>query len=260
MKPTSKEAYTRLMILKYVIVHALATPRPMLSDLFANWSETEKKAFDDACKQKADASVASLKEINLWKHASPKEQLFLQSFGSQMDEYEHRAATWRMECAAMIMWALGLLNSWPNIDEEINTDLLKSVPIQQLGFFSKHPDLRKHSEMAAKRDLIEFWHWRVRTRRLIEEGTQFEADDDMKRAGLNSYDDIIRFSARAANEKGDLPQLIDDDFVFLGKPFRSLSTDEYQLATSIIMERHFALNWLCGMAPGNRWDETPTDT
>lgn len=31
-------------------------------------------------------------------------------------------------------------------------------------------------------------------------------------------------------------------------------------ATSIIMERHFALNWLCGMAPGNRWDETPTDT
>jgi len=26
------------------------------------------------------------------------------------------------------------------------------------------------------------------------------------------------------------------------------------------MERHKALNWLCGFAPGNRWDETPTDT
>jgi hypothetical protein len=30
--------------------------------------------------------------------------------------------------------------------------------------------------------------------------------------------------------------------------------------SSATIERHFALNWLRGYAPGNEWDETPTDT
>jgi hypothetical protein len=29
---------------------------------------------------------------------------------------------------------------------------------------------------------------------------------------------------------------------------------------SITEERHFALNWLCGYAPDNDWDATPTPT
>ena len=260
MNPTSKDVFARLMILKYVVVHALTTPRHMLTDLFATWSETERTTFDGACKQRADANVAKLKELGLWSHASPDEKVYLQSYGSRMDEYKHKAATWRMECAGTIMWSLGLLTSWPSIDKEMDTDLLKSIPIQKLGSLSKHPELRKQGEVAAKRDLIELWHWRVRTRRLIEEGRPFEADENMKRAGLNSFDDIVRFCAKAAHKNGELPEIIGEDFVFLGKPFRSLPSEEYQMATSIIMERHHALNWLCGMAPSNRWDETPTGT
>jgi hypothetical protein len=261
MKPTSKEAYARLMVLKHVVAHAFTTPRPMLAELFAGWSEADKASFDDACKQQADGRVATLKELGLWNHASPREKSFLQSYGSRMDEYEHKVATWRMECAGMLMWALALIESWPDIDREMDTELLKSVPIHKIGFFSKHPSLRTPGEVAAKRDLIEFWHWRVRTGQLIEEGRPFPADDEnMKRARLNSFDDIVRFSAKAAYERGDLPEIIDEDFVFLGKPFRSLVADEHEKAKSIIMERHLALNWLCGMAPGNRWDETPTDT
>jgi hypothetical protein len=232
----------------------------MLPEIFSKWSERDRQEFDDKCRIQAEANVKKMKEFGLWKYASPKEKNFLQSFGSRMDEYAHRAACWRMECAGILMWALGLLDRWPKIDEEMNSDLLKSIPIEKVGALSKHPNLVPQFEISSKRDLIEFWHWRVRTRRLIEEGDSFQPDEKMKKPELNSYEDIVRFSAKAGHQKGDLPEIMDEDFVFLGKPFRELAPDEYHMATSIIMERHFALNWLCGMAPGNKWDDTPTDT
>ena len=248
------------MVLKYVVVHSLTTPRPMIPELFSKWSEEEQEKFDDAFKKQSETIARQMQEFGLWKYASPKEKGFLLSFGSKMDEYAHRAACWRMECVGVLMWSLCLLETWPRIDEQMNPDYLKSVPIAKVGLFSKCPDFRPQIEISAKRDLIEFWHWRVRTRQLIEQGYSFKPDENMIKAGFHSLDDIVRSSAKAAYKDGALPEIIDDDFVFLGKPFRSLTVEEYQMATSIIMERHFALNWLCGMAPANKWDETPTET
>jgi hypothetical protein len=37
-----------------------------------------------------------------------------------------------------------------------------------------------------------------------------------------------------------------------------LSDDEYSYCRSLAVERHKALNWLCGYA--ERWDKVPTDT
>jgi hypothetical protein len=165
-----------------------------------------------------------------------------------------------MECAGMIIWALGLIDTWPKIDEEISRDLLKNLSVQRVPFLSKHPKLRPHQEITFKRDLMEFWHWRVITRQLIEKKSPFVPNENMKRDGLNTLDDLVRVAAKAGHERGDVEEVLDEDFVFRGKPFRSLSPHEYQVAASIITERHYALNWLCGMAPGNRWDETPTHT
>lgn len=201
-----------------------------------------------------------MRESGLWKYASPVERAFLKSSGLEMDEYARMAASWRMECIAMIMWALNLITEWPAIDEETSPGLLDRIPIQKIGPRSKHPDLRPRNDIQSRRDLIELWHWRVRTRQLIEDGPPLKPDANMKEAGLNTYDDIVRFTAREAHRQGDLQKILGEDFVFLGKPFRSLPKDEYHMAASIIMERHYALNWLCGLAPRNRWDETPTDT
>jgi len=261
VRPTSKQAYARLMVLKYVVAHSISTPsKPVLSQVFEKWSEAERREFDSRCQARAEANVAKMHELRLWKHASPKEQLFLQSFGSQMDAHIHEAAAWRMECAGMIMWALGLIDRWPKIDAETSPDLLKSILVKKVRFLSKHPKLRPPQEMCSKRDLMEFWHWRVVTRRLIEEKAPFEPDENMKRAGLNTLDEIVRFAAKSGHERGDLEETLDEDFVFRGKPFRDLSGEEYRIAASIITERHYAFDWLCGMAPGNRWDETPTHT
>jgi len=57
-----------------------------------------------------------------------------------------------------------------------------------------------------------------------------------------------------------IPTSIDEDFPAFGRAYRDLSSDEWAAVKSIAMERHFALNWLCGYAPENGWDDTPTDT
>ena len=51
-------------------------------------------------------------------------------------------------------------------------------------------------EVGCAREVAEFWHWRSRTRQLIERGDAFPADEKMKAAGFHSYDDIVRISAR----------------------------------------------------------------
>ena len=53
---------------------------------------------------------------------------------------------------------------------------------------------------------------------------------------------------------------IHDDFPAKGKAYRDLTADEWSEVRSVCAERHYALNWLCGYAPGNDWDHTPTET
>jgi hypothetical protein len=67
-------------------------------------------------------------------------------------------------------------------------------------------------------------------------------------------------AANAAHESGDIRFVIGDDFGVKGKPYGELSPEEWSEVRSITIERHRALNWLCGYSPNNEWDQTPTDT
>jgi hypothetical protein len=80
------------------------------------------------------------------------------------------------------------------------------------------------------------------------------------RQGLRSYQDIVRVAAHAARERADVHLLIGDDFALKGKSYAELSLEEWSEVRSISIERHRALNWLCGYSPRNDWDTTPTDT
>ncbi len=71
--------------------------------------------------------------------------------------------------------------------------------------------------------------------------------------------DEQREAARQAAATGSVA-VIDDDFAARGKAYRDLTDEEWAEVRSITLERHFALNWHCGYAPDNRWDETPTET
>lgn len=108
--------------------------------------------------------------------------------------------------------------------------------------------------------LAELWHWRSRTRQLMEAGHPFQPSEAMQKAGLNTMEDVIRMSAEEAVKRGDLPQCIANDYPTRGKAYRDLNADEWYEVSSVTFERHFALNWLCGHAPLNNWDDTPTST
>jgi hypothetical protein len=77
--------------------------------------------------------------------------------------------------------------------------------------------LRDEKETDHAREIAELWHWRSRTRQLIEQGYPFQPTEGLKKAGLNTMDDVVRMSARTAAKPGDLPPCIDDDFPAKGK-------------------------------------------
>jgi hypothetical protein len=110
------------------------------------------------------------------------------------------------------------------------------------------------------RDVAESWHWRSRTRELIERGDAFPDNPKMKAIGFRSYDDVVRFSARNHAQEGRLSHCVEEDYPAKGKAYRDLTQSEWSEVRSITVERHYTLNWLCGYAPENKWDETPINT
>jgi hypothetical protein len=165
-----------------------------------------------------------------------------------------------MESAQVLLWALGMVPHLPPYDTQANHDLLKQIPAGDIPGFISSARLRKDSEIDRARDDAELWHWRSRTRQLTEDGEEFPANEQSRAAGFNTYDDIVRFTARKLADEGRIRACIEDDFPAYAKAYRNLSEDEWSEVRSVTMERHFALNWLCGYAPENEWDETPTGT
>jgi uncharacterized protein DUF4272 len=161
-------------------------------------------------------------------------------------------ASWRGECIGVLMWALSCLAELPGYDQQF-VGLLERIPVlETTAEFVVSTELRPWDALSHARDLAELWHWRSRT-------TQLSKDPSFLATHADGYlSGIVGQTAQKAYAVGDTPQPIGDDFPWRGKAYRDLNEDDYSLATSIAIERHFALNWLCG--EGETWDETPTDT
>ncbi len=260
-RPSAEQAARRLIILKHVTIHAMATPpRDMLKQLFASWSKSEQDKFQRDDVEIAKDYQARMRALGLWQDVSPEERAFLATTMLTMTEDQQINMLWRVEATQVLMWALGLIPALPAYDTPASHDALKQIPWQEqeVGALIKSARLLPDAEIDRARGLAELWHWRSRTRQLIEEGRALDPDPVMKQAGLKTFDDIVRFTVKQS-EKG-LFEVIDEDFAAFGKAYRDLSAEEWSTIHSITFERHFALNWLCGYAPGHRWDETPTDT
>jgi hypothetical protein len=255
-RPSSKDVAIRLMILKYQVVHALALPP---QDAIGGLNESDRDQITGAFKERADQFTASMKGNGLWNQMTKEEKEFGVSTPFNVGWQQHLNAMWSMESVAVLTWAIGLAD-FPCFDTQTDGILLEKIPYSDVKGFTGSATLIPTEVIERKRSLAELWHWRVRTRKLIQDGYSFEPDDDERKRGVRTLDDIVRKSAKLAYDKGDLLEIIEGDFPYRGKAFRSLTEEEYQEATSIIMERHKALNWLCGYARGNHWDRTPTET
>ena len=249
------------MVLKYVVIHSYSSlSTKFLKQSAEHWSDSEKNDFERKLEKDMDTDVASMRSFGLWDFASKKERDFLSSSGSQISSTSQLNGQWRMEAATILMWALKFIDTFPETDVQSSPELLKQVEVRRLGLLSPRPSLRSHDEISKMRDIIELWHWRVNTSRLVKDNFDFKPAESLKSAGINTLDDIITMTARSAYSKGEISNVIDDDLAFRGQAFRNLGESDFNEAASIIIERHYALNWLCGFAPKNNWDETPTDT
>src|SRR5207245_1634446 len=208
----------------------------------------------------AGASVLELSgRLNSWLakegisiYLSPREKdLVAKPLGSWTTE-EIVTASWRSEALGVILWALSSIERVPPYDTEFpKSQILARVDLgaRSNGFAAKIR-LKPPRDVSQERNIAELWHWRARTAELQRKGVG-------PPAGW-TFQQVIAQSARQAYQNRLISKPLEDDFSLFGKSYARLSEEEYHKAASISLERHFALNWLCGYS--ENWDETPTET
>jgi len=257
--PSLEQAKARAFILRHVAVYALANPPPAVSaEVFARWPEAEQKAALRQAEVDREAFWALLGPLRA--QLSPREQQFAGTNMTTMTQAQRVAASWRTEALQALLWALGIVPEIATYDMPAGDAPIKAYSAAGFDSALASAKLRPLAELAAARGIAETWLWRARTQQVIKEGRSLPQSPQLLHAGIKTYDDIVRVTAKMASKRGAIRDIIDDDFPIFGKAYRAASEKEYNLARSIAMERLFVLNWLCGRAPEGRWDETPTDT
>jgi hypothetical protein len=153
-------------------------------------------------------------------------------------------AVWRGEALGTLLWALQLLEL-PAYDHPFDAEEVAAVRLDDA-------DLRRGEEIELERDSARLWHWRARTTSLRAAGA-LELPERYA-----TFDQLIAATAMRGYEQGVLPAPMRGDFGAYGKVYRHLTPEQHAEAHSIAVERHHALNWLCGA--GNTWADVPLDT
>ena len=143
-----------------------------------------------------------------------------------------------------LLWALQLLEL-PAYDEPFDPEEVAAVELEG-------PALRDAEEIELERESARLWHWRARTTELQARG-EVELPERYE-----NFDQLIAATAMRGFEQGVLPAPIRGDFRAYGKIYRQLTPEQQAEAHSIALERHHALNWLCG--EGSTWEDVPLDT
>jgi len=158
-------------------------------------------------------------------------------------------AIWRGEALGTLLWALQLLEL-PAYDRPFAAEEVAAVDLS--GADLRDAALRDAEEIELERDSARLWHWRARTTSLQAAGA-LELPERYA-----TFDQLIAATAMRGYEQGVLPAPMRGDFRAYGKVYRHLSPEQHAEAHSIAVERHHALNWLCGA--GETWDDVPLDT
>jgi hypothetical protein len=254
--PNAHTAMKRILILRHQVTKAIITPpHDLLAPAMKQWSSADRAAFLERSKEMNERQIVYLRTSGLWPLMTPAEQEFAEVTFQDTTPQQRADALWAAESAGVLMWALGLIASMAPYDAQFDLALLKLFPQEGAPSLVDSTALRPQADISRARAVAELWHWRARTTQLQKEhGGSYRVEADA------TLDDIVRAAAHAAYAKGDIPSPIGDDFPAHTKAYRDLTDGEWSQIMSIAVERHKALNWLCGYAPGNLWDATPTDT
>jgi Domain of unknown function (DUF4272) len=254
--PDAAAVMKRAIVLKHLFVKALATPpSEYLTPLMESWSDDERKKFNTEAQSQYARQIDRLREGGLWDEMGQNERDFMQAGPIEVSPQALIDANWLGESTVCLLWALGHVSELQPYDQPAKPELTNELPAKPFQVLIENAVLRAGDKIRKQRDLAELWHWRARTRQLRESGRVPQVLSE----GL-TIERVIQMAATKAAEDGAFKTPIGNDFPAFNKPYRDLTRDEFSIATSIAVERHRALNWLCGYAPRNRWADTPTDT
>jgi len=240
----------------HIFTKALATPpEPVLARFAEPSMEGEKAKLVSGFEEMFSKQREKLRSAGLWEEMEGSEQEFVNAGIFETTMRQRFDASWLAESVMCLLWALGYAEQIPAYDQQSDPRSNKIPTKDPLSGDTQQLKLRPHEEIERQRDQAELWHWRCRTHKLLADGQIPDALPDGTRIA-----EIIRMTVEKAAEEGVFAKPISGDFPVFGKAFREVSEEELAQLTSIATERHKALNWLCGYAPGNRWSETPTDT
>jgi hypothetical protein len=153
-------------------------------------------------------------------------------------------AIWRGEALGTLLWALQL-EELPPYDRPFDAEDVAEAPLDEAR-------LREPGEIALEQESARLWHWRART-------TQVQATGGVELPErYATFDQLIAATAMRGYEQGVLPPPMRGDFRAYDRVYRHLTPEQHAEAHSIAVERHHALNWLCGL--GDSWDDVPLDT
>jgi len=254
--PIAAQVLRRAVVHLVVLKHAMAQPSPSsVAVIIQRQGSDAGQAIDQRKAEDKDYLV----ETGLWVEMIGPEREFMTVPMTQVTLSQLKNALAMGESLGCLLWALGRVESIPPYDRHCDPHvLLQILPERPVEALAKEARLREFSELEKARSAAERWHWRSRAREIAERG-YFETDE-VRQEGSLPVADIIRASAEAAFNGGEAPAPLRGDFPAFGKPYCDLTPSEWTQAKSIAVERHRALNWVCGMAPDNRWEQTPTDT
>jgi hypothetical protein len=153
-------------------------------------------------------------------------------------------AVWHGEALGALLWTLQLAEL-PAYDTPFDAAEVASAALDEAA-------IRDGEEIELECESARLWHWRART-------SELKADDDIELPPrYASFDQLIAATAMRGYEQGILPAPTRGDFGAFGKVYRHLSPEQHAEAHSIAVERHHALNWVCGL--GHDWADVPLDT
>jgi hypothetical protein len=188
--------------------------------------------------------VAWLETHKLLDELEPDEAHQLTAPVGALDPGLARACTWRFEAAAVLAWALQLVDL-PPYHQQIDGALLA----ERLAFLRdelppplSHPELRSPHAIACLREHLFTVHWRLREWSLRGEPIDFRAVADRVTFGPLRLDDV---------------QLHDGDLALRGVPIGKADDRVIAECLSIAHERHLAINWLIA---GGRFSQTDNST
>ena len=254
--PDAQTVMTKAIVLSHILLKARATPPEEVLLRFAGpGMEGERAKLADGLQKLYVQQEEKICAAGLWEHLEETEKAFMHTGAFETTMQQRIQASWLAESIMCLFWALARREQIPPYDQQVVPETNRFNPGEKATDLIANASLRPQADIDKQRNIAELWHWRCRTHSLL-------VTKRIPAALPNgtTMEEIIRMTAEKAAEAGILDHSAGGDFPVFGKAFREVSEVELSLLTSIAMERHKALNWLSGYAPGNRWSETPTDT